>query len=133
MQVPAGWLNVFQTGKQYIVVVKYVGFMDLFNCWLHHKSMCDSEWVRGRNQDIGMYVFPKNWWAHHFQPPMELVLTSEAWSMLHYPCVIYVTLCVWSMLHYSCVICVTLSCVIYVTLLVSWYSECEYREGKKET
>lgn len=66
---------------------------------LHHKSRCDSEWVRGRNQDIGMYIFPKNWWAHHFQPFMELVLTSEAWSMLYYLCVICI--------HYSCVIYVT--------------------------
>lgn len=81
--------------------------MPLFNGWLHHKSMCASEWVRGRNQDIGMYVFLKNWWAQHFQPLLELVLTSEAWSMLHYLSVIYVTLCVWSMSHYSCVIYVT--------------------------
>lgn len=97
--------------------------MPLFNCWLHQKSMCASERVRGRNQDIGMCVFPKNWWAHHFQPLLELVLTSEAWSMLHYLSVIYVTLCVWSMSHSSWVIYVTqFMCDLCYTisLMIQW-------------
>lgn len=96
MQVPAGWLNVFQTGKQYIVVVKYVGFRCLCSTAASITKACVT--LNESEEEIktqGWMSFPR---IH--RPP----LTASHEANINFRSLIYFTLLV-------CDLCYTISIV----------------------